>query len=111
MTAKSMGSPIPRPLAVRARMHAPWPRHRDARTATGPLHRRHRGWPLPARFAYSRCRIPRATDLPLSKLPLRVLGLIALSVAITIASCSAFLRSAKGPGEAPVSEQAGGRVP
>jgi hypothetical protein len=50
-------------------------------------------------------------DLALPKLPLRVLGLIALAIAVTFASCSAFLRSAKGPAEASATEHSSGRAP
>jgi len=46
----------------------------------------------------------------LPKLPLRILGFIALSIAVTIASCSAFVRSAKGPSETPGTEQVGGET-
>jgi len=50
-------------------------------------------------------------DLALSKLPLRILGLTALVIAVTIASCSAFVRSAKGPAEAPATEHSSGHTP
>jgi|LNFM01.1.fsa_nt_gb hypothetical protein len=44
----------------------------------------------------------------LSKLPLRFVGIVMLSLAIVFASCSAFVRSAKGPDQTPATEQAGG---